>query len=473
MGEVAPHLAVPPRPPSGPARQALQTEDARLPQNAAAKKATAARDPVADQEPPIIEVPNSFRARKGTRVVDGWQIGEALGTGLQGGVYFLVDDNGNKDPKHVLKAKHRYALLVKVRREWEVGRRVNSLLNPERAMPGYMGTGRGVVMANGHFQGMLLERLDGRSPAKVVGAKDFHDIGYLRDLLFNIFTALDVGQRRMGFHHADLRIDNVMEVTGVKGLNRFRIIDFGLADFCELYAAGRVGTSAGGGTGAKAVKSEESRSPSGKRLRGSERRARKDQPVPDCMANLREIPKVSLLERSYRFFWRHKGDVYHVLWDLCRYLDGKVWLEKDEFAVRLLLSLIHHVTGVRLKAFFAASPEPDNGELRPDQRAVCGLFEKHDGFLHCVRIRGIRLRAWFNPTNCGLTSGEALQAPFFKLTSEGASINTLGRRVESKGPAPSPGSLDPAASVASIAFPGLDSAQSMASNQGLPAPPSA
>lgn len=42
---------------------------------------------------------------------------------------------------------------MKVRREWEVGRRVNSLLDPEKAMPGYMGTGRGVVMANGHFQG--------------------------------------------------------------------------------------------------------------------------------------------------------------------------------------------------------------------------------------------------------------------------------------------------------------------------------
>ena len=57
------------------------------------------------------------------------------------------------------QAKHRYALLVKVRREWEVGRRVNSLLNPERAMPGYMGTGRGVVMANGHFQGASLQCL--------------------------------------------------------------------------------------------------------------------------------------------------------------------------------------------------------------------------------------------------------------------------------------------------------------------------
>ena len=53
-------------------------------------------------------------------------------------------------------------------------------------------------LSQGWGAGMLLERLDGRSPAKVVGAKNFHDIGYLRDLLFNVFTALDVGQRRMG-----------------------------------------------------------------------------------------------------------------------------------------------------------------------------------------------------------------------------------------------------------------------------------
>ena len=30
---------------------------------------------------------------------------------------------------------------------------------------------------------------------------------------------------------------------------------------------------------------------------------------------------------------------------------------------------------------------------RPDQRTLCGLFEKHDGFLHCVRIGGIRRAA--------------------------------------------------------------------------------
>lgn len=49
-----------------------------------------------------------------------------------------------------------------------------------------------------------------------------------------------------------------------------------------------------------------------------------------------------------------------------------MWPEKDEFAVRLLLSLIHHVTGVRLKAFFATAPEADNGDR--DGRLRCGII---------------------------------------------------------------------------------------------------
>ncbi len=38
-------------------------------------------------------------------------------------------------------------------------------------------------------------------------------------------------------------------------------------------------------------------------------------------------------------------------------------MESDEFAVRLLLSLIHHVTGVRLKAFFTTTPAAKPGGL--------------------------------------------------------------------------------------------------------------
>ena len=102
--------------------------------------------------------------------------------------------------------------------------------------------------------------------------------------------------------------------------------------------------------------------------------------------------QVSALERFYRFFWRNKGDIYHVLWDLTRcestisgicmflcrhtpfllrqwarsaapkmhmsrccseeecmwrrFLDGRVWPLEDEKQVKLMMAMIHHCTGV-------------------------------------------------------------------------------------------------------------------------------
>ena len=72
--------------------------------------------------------------------------------------------------------------------------------------------------------------------------------------------------------------------------------------------------------------------------------------------------------------WRKRDQLYDC--GLPRYLDGKVWPEKDEFAVRLLLSLIHHVTGVRLKAFFATAPETANGDHAGHLR--CGIIASRD-----------------------------------------------------------------------------------------------
>jgi hypothetical protein len=41
--------------------------------------------------------------------------------------------------------------------------------------------------------------------------------------------------------------------------------------------------------------------------------------VDTCKASQSGVTaQVSALERFYRFFWRNKGDVYHVLWDLTR-----------------------------------------------------------------------------------------------------------------------------------------------------------
>ena len=40
-----------------------------------------------------------------------------------------------------------------MKREWEIGRCIHNIYEPERALPGYMGTGEGVVTENGNFVG--------------------------------------------------------------------------------------------------------------------------------------------------------------------------------------------------------------------------------------------------------------------------------------------------------------------------------
>ena len=65
-------------------------------------------------------------------------------------------DDGTVDKVKVLKAKHKYALMTKMQREWEVGRRISSLKNPDRAMPGYMSVGSAVCTETGNFKGKFL-----------------------------------------------------------------------------------------------------------------------------------------------------------------------------------------------------------------------------------------------------------------------------------------------------------------------------
>ena len=75
---------------------------------------------------------------------------------MQAGVYELIRDDGTVDKVKVLKAKHRYALLTKMQREWEVGRRISSLKSPERAMPGFHECRRGCVYRQGRLQRLVM-----------------------------------------------------------------------------------------------------------------------------------------------------------------------------------------------------------------------------------------------------------------------------------------------------------------------------
>ncbi len=60
---------------------------------------------------------------------------------------------------------------------------------------------------------MILERIVGRDVSKPISSKAFHDVHYLRQMLFCVFSALSQAQRKLAFHHADLRLPNIMEVV--------------------------------------------------------------------------------------------------------------------------------------------------------------------------------------------------------------------------------------------------------------------
>lgn len=63
-----------------------------------------------------------------------------------------------------------------------------------------------------HLAGFILERIHGANSDKRVGNPAFHDITYIRQLLFSVFKSLHAAQRQLAFHHADLRLANIMEM---------------------------------------------------------------------------------------------------------------------------------------------------------------------------------------------------------------------------------------------------------------------
>lgn len=138
--------------------------------------------------------------------------------------------------------------------------------------------------------------------------------------------------------------------------------------------------------------------------------------------------KQSPIERMYRRFWQHKGDVFHLLLGMAIVLDDRVWPKEDERDVQLFISLVHHVTGVRMKASFADEGQPGSSGFFG--LLACGAMPrvKHEGeaskpalrdygrwgkWHHWFRRMHIRFQAHWSPYNSGLLAGEALVAPFF------------------------------------------------------------
>ncbi len=77
----------------------------------------------------------------------------------QGGVFLLQDAEGTTDPNHVLKVVLKFGIgglfgMTNLEREWRVGRQLALLTEPGAALPGFMGTGAGVITMSGHFTGI-------------------------------------------------------------------------------------------------------------------------------------------------------------------------------------------------------------------------------------------------------------------------------------------------------------------------------
>lgn len=75
-------------------------------------------------------------------------------------MFLLQDGNGKVDTNQVLKAIFKFGIgglfgMTNLEREWRVGRQLSLLTDPGEALPGFMGTGSGVVTKSGKFRGVL------------------------------------------------------------------------------------------------------------------------------------------------------------------------------------------------------------------------------------------------------------------------------------------------------------------------------
>lgn len=151
-----------------------------------------------------------------------------LGAGVQAKVFDLVYADGTQTGK-VLKIGHSdlghsiflgsmASSMMSLQREWEIGMQLKAALEErDGTLPGFTRTCDCMAIMKDekhgtvNFRGMMMEKINGWSVNKRLADPTFHNIHYVREMLFQVFSALDRAQRRLGFNHADLGLRNVME----------------------------------------------------------------------------------------------------------------------------------------------------------------------------------------------------------------------------------------------------------------------
>ncbi|KAI7840831.1 hypothetical protein COHA_005477 [Chlorella ohadii] len=532
------------------------------------KKKTLAEHLEADDETAVyaILLPSGFPLKEGTQLWKGVRLGRLLGAGAQAKVFRVARDDGSPTGK-VIKINHadmaskmlnNNVVWVGMDREWEIGTQLRAALQqPDGSVPGFMKVCDCLVSSAGgkdaRFCGMLMGELHGWEVYKRVQAPEFHNIHYVREMLFQVFSALDRAQRKLGFNHADLGMRNVMEhyprlwedlspeeaakaraAAGAlrPGFNvnadgsraplgpqiEFKIIDFGLAKFSAKTAAASAGREAqdiveqlherlarheriifgsdDSPTSIEIAAIDVTQQPGCiPRVRGWLRTKLglpmkstlqiKRQPIQGQMpeaslasgtqdyvqaqdnwdlptrlasvagptfrqacaavahsrrnldsrrqaaAEAKKKRKRSPIEAMYRHWWHRKGDVFHLLLTMALVLDDRTWPDADEDLVHSFCSLVHHVTGIKMKASFAeeqpssggggagsGSSSAHNGDgaqaqqAEQAQQAQQQLVFGRRKWKHWFRRWQIRLKGHLLPHNSGLLAREALSHPF-------------------------------------------------------------
>lgn len=521
-------------------------------------------------------MPRNFRAKSGVEIFDGVFLGKFLGAGVQAAVYELVFADGTTTGR-VLKLgheslSHRLLLggmatsMMSLQKEWEIGMQLKAAIEDEEGkLPGFTRTCDCMAIHGDSrskqviFRGLMMEKIQGYSVAARVTDPTFHNIHYIREMLYQVFSALDTAQRLTGFCHADLGLNNVMEhypvinpmleeeqrsqnvdamrkgedqapdscieceksctpgkddtwsrmgnegckipppvcgwscnVDGSKmplGPNvEFKLIDYGVAEFNETLAHAAGGYEAEERLAAVHAKFGKRGIPVGatanedmlrlmndqgakltEKIVGSKRGKKQKRRgfllkkaededrfyvVPDdastasssqsggnaapssgpgspsldnAMSNTRSV-QAGVVEKMYRSFWSRKGDVFHLLLSLAITLDDRVWPKTDERDVQLFISLVHHITGVKMRAYFYSGDEGKSIKVmgrRWKKTVGDSDSEKssmaYDAFAFGSRVRVFNwmrkfkmvIKAHLSPWNSGALAAEALVSPFF------------------------------------------------------------
>ncbi|CAL8466107.1 g5643 [Coccomyxa elongata] len=327
---------------------------------------------------------------EGARLTEDLIVGKQIAGGAQGAIYELKAPGGKECGK-LLKVLKFKAILpitgndIGLKREWIIGQHLNKLRGPRGELAGFMGTGAALIRRNDQgLEGLILEKVNGMPLEKrLLKDETFADADYTLEMMYQVFSALDRGNRELGYVHRDMRISNIMEhrpnanLVLPKGFNKGKAKAFKLPGD-KRPAELRFAIIDNGHA----------------RLLGTK--------VPG------KLPEVPMLERMYRRWFSGKSDVWRLCQDVADCMDGRTWPAKDRQKVEAIVGLVKDVTGAHLYTFF----EDHHKKIRRGIGGrVYGFFTmwQHNGKPgHIFRRYYIRMRVWMFPRKTRYTAAEAL-----------------------------------------------------------------